>query len=912
MELHQFPRPPKDNGRGIHWSASLYHPQGADLDRWIGELQEMNIRWVKVLDDGGGSSEEACRRLSEAGIVPVVRLYRSEPNPGTITGRETEAVKRLAAVGARYFETNNEPDTRYEWRDGRLPGNWLEVVIDQFIHDADAVLGAGGLPALPAMGVPSENPFRILERKGRADLLEKGAWVAIHNYTLNHPLDYPLDDVNQKGKPLTPDEYLRHGSWAWDGQPMELINRWRDEDKNPGATLRDDSVCFRAFELWDDLVREVVGHSIPIITTEGGIVIGDRQDRRYPRNTPQAHQERTVAMADYMQRQAPEYYFANCAWLLAEAEMGHSDAGRYTSWESQAWFTWWFSESQWQFKGKIPTVDAVMRMPSVERSGPRKNSMVLGEVEGAKEGLEITLKTVGGQMVAQTTTDSRGNFRFANLAAGTYNIDAERMGTVIWRLKLDGGNTKVVSFRWEEQSPTVGEIRGTVVIEGTGARAGARVSLEGRDVLLESTTGDQGQFRFGNLVPGTYKLGTQGAAKREVKVRPGDSIQVDLIIPSSARMRYALTKSRLLPREEVGGRHIFYGRVLDAAGEALNGIRVQMSWTNGEPPFPTTVTGRDPGKPPGSFEFSHTPGEYQLQVVQGDWESDIAEDLRTDSVEGQDYGLISYEVEFQLRPAVAEGAVVRGTISGGHAGLRIILRSASWEGKTSIDDADAYEFIDVPPGTYSLIVEGVGTIRKDMVLKGSDVHVIDFPMKGGIRGKVIGGDVGLQVALLSQDWDWQRETSLDATGFYRFFGLPAGTYTLRVSPVEVDDIVLDGLQVMSLEDVNLGAPSPTQKVIYHYLLFAPHHPKVASHFRSAQDYIMAFHPTVGFLPEEAQKSQYVTVVGDEKGITAEQEEELRQAGCQVERIAGDRFELAQRFAALVRRKARFQTLEEAR
>lgn len=911
MELHQFPRPPEDNGRGIHWSASLYHPQGADLDRWIGELQEMNMRWAKVLDDGGGSSQEACRRLSEAGIMPVVRLYRSEPNPGTITGRETEAIKRLTGAGAHYFETNNEPDTRYEWRDGRMPRNWLEVVVDQFIHDADAVLEAGGLPAFPAMGVPAENPFRILERKGRADLLQKGAWIAIHNYTLNHPLDYPLDDVNQSGKPLTNDEYLRHGSWAWDGQPMELINRWRDEDKHPGSTLRDDAVCFRSFEQWNALVREVVGRSVPIITTEGGIVIGDRQDRRYPRNTPQIHQERTVAMADFMQRQAPQYYLANCVWLLAEAEMGHSDAGRYTSWESQAWFTWWFSESQWQFKGKIPTVDAVKRMPSVERSGPRKDSMILGEVDGAREGLKITLQTTGGQTVARTTTDSRGNFRFANLAAGTYNIDAENMGTVIWRLKLDGTNTKVVSFRWKEQSPSVGEIRGTVIVEGTGPKAGARVSLEGQSILLESTTGDQGQFRFGNLIPGTYTLGTQGAVKREVKVGSGDNIQVDLTILAGARMRYVLTKSRLLSRKENAGRHIFYGRVLDAAGEPLDGIRVQMSWTKGEPPFPTATTGSDPGKPPGGFEFSHTPGEYHLQVVQGDWESDIAEGLRTDSVEGQDHGLISYEVEFQLRPTAEGGAVVRGTISGGQAGLQVVLRSEGWEGKVSIDDADAYEFVDVPPGTYSLIVEGVGTIRKEVVLKGNDVHVIDFPMRGGIRGKVIGGDVGLQVTLLSQDWDWQRETSLDATGIYRFFGLPAGTYTIRISGAEIPDVVLDGLQVMSLEDLNLDAPPAVQKTIYHYLLFAPHHPKVTSHFLSAQDYILAFHPTSGFLLEEARKSLYVTVVGDEEGITAEQEEELRLAGCQVERIAGDRSQLAQLFAILVRRDARFQTLEEA-
>ena len=82
MRVEDFPRPANDNRRGIHWSASVYHPAGSAADRWIDELKAMGIKWVKLLDDSGGSSLELCKRLLAADIMPIVRLYRPSPNPG--------------------------------------------------------------------------------------------------------------------------------------------------------------------------------------------------------------------------------------------------------------------------------------------------------------------------------------------------------------------------------------------------------------------------------------------------------------------------------------------------------------------------------------------------------------------------------------------------------------------------------------------------------------------------------------------------------------------------------------------------------------------------------------------------------------------------------------------------------------
>ena len=377
-------RPENDNGRGIHWSASVYHIEfknGNEWARWKAELAALKIKWVKILDDGGDSSLGLATALwHECGIVPIVRLYRHEPEPGSITSREVDTIKRIvAACGIPIpFETKNEPDLSCEWRDGKKPERWWDSVIQTSGEDAQKVLDAGGIWLFPAfthgatLTVPGENPYynnvlrMFADVHGKKLLQESG--IAIHNYVINHPLDYPYDAVNQDGKKLTQAEYDRDGAWAWDNQLIETINQWRKEDKNTGDTVLNDWTCFNAWQVWDQWAQDVTGGTLPIFTTEGGANISGRNDRRYPRTTPQMHLDTTLAIEKWMMDEAPEQYVCNCHWLIADAEMGHAGPyGNYTTWESQCWYTWYYSESQWRFKGQIPTVAAVKAMPSYPR-----------------------------------------------------------------------------------------------------------------------------------------------------------------------------------------------------------------------------------------------------------------------------------------------------------------------------------------------------------------------------------------------------------------------------------------------------------------------------------------------------------------------------------------------------------------
>lgn len=354
VRLEDFPRPKDDNGRGIHWSASPYHLSGHELDYWMNELQAMGIKWVKVIDDGGGSATELCRRLVDIGVMPVVRLYIG--NPGHIQPRNQEAIRRLMDAGALYFETNNEPDLAIEWEDGVVPRNWLEIVVDNFIIDATEIIEMGGYPAFPAMGVGTQvNPFQLIAARGRQDLFQNGAWLAIHNYVLNHPLDYPYDPVNQTGQPLTQQEY-ESNRWVWDNDPLSVVNRLRAEGANPGADLRDDSTGWLAYSLWNEQIVEAFGHSAPIMSTEGGVVVGDRQDGRYGRNDVYRHEQVSMWIQEFLVSSAPAWYFTVFHWLIANNAMGQYRPG----WETQCWYgNWW--DKEFQLYGRLPVVDSLKR-----------------------------------------------------------------------------------------------------------------------------------------------------------------------------------------------------------------------------------------------------------------------------------------------------------------------------------------------------------------------------------------------------------------------------------------------------------------------------------------------------------------------------------------------------------------------
>ncbi len=887
MRIEDFPRPPEDNGRGIHWSASVYHPEGDPLERWIRELKEMKIKWVKVLDDGGGSSLKVCTRLVEEGMMPVVRLYRPEPNPGHIHGREMDTIRRLVSVGVRYFETNNEPNLPDEWQGHNMPPNWVEVVVNNFIFDADFILSVGGLPALPSMVITDEdNPFEIILQKGRRDILESGAWVAIHNYTSNHPLDYPYDDVNQLGKPLSQEEYDALGPWAWDNQPMDLINRWRAKDKNPGHTARDEPYCFLQFEGVNSIMDETLGFRIPILGTEGGPVVGWRDDRRYPRITPELHRQMVENIAEYLQgtkvihgEGAPDNFFCLCHWLIANYEIGYFGPG----WESQAWYTHWW-DSRFGLNGHLPAVDALKALPTRARLNVEE---VLGSIEGTvkdKNGTPLQLRLTlvrGDKAVAETSSDENGRFEFQRIPAGQYKLKIE------WRKEIETEvrAKNVTRLGITDLAPAAdANIIGSIAYEDGSPAPGVKVSLisEDGEVLATTRADASGKFRFAVKAQGEYTVQSENR-EEAVSITGDGSYSVHIELPTPQGFVYRVVTKRLLPAAENRNRSLFFGQVLDQDGRPLNDIKLEMRWEGAAPGtrFPVVESGHFVSKPPGYYEFLHTAGVFSVRVVQGDWESEVADHLDTVNAPGQEHRPVSYEINFQLLPKIApaHASKISGKIPGGREGQKVILRRGNSVRTTTLTRSGYFEFSDLAAGTYRLELEGIGVIEDSIELTGRNQKTILFPLQSVIQGSVKNGFQGQTVLLKSETYSWTREAALSEDGKYKFEGLPRGEYTISVGGEEVTGIETTGTDTVTVPEIVLEVPPP-KKVIEYYFLLARDDRFLREKILLLRPYMQKLHGTAGFSADEARHAMNVFLAGVGEDVA----ESLRRDGCKVEAL----------------------------
>jgi hypothetical protein len=75
------------------------------------------------------------------------------------------------------------------------------------------------------------------------------------------------------------------------------------------------------------------------------------------------------------------------------------------------------------------------------------------------------------------------------------------------------------------------------------------------------------------------------------------------------------------------------------------------------------------------------------------------------------------------------------------------------------------------------------------------------------------------------------------------------------------------------------------KRLRHYVLLPTFEWGVSEwHWTAALEYINLHRPVCGFSAEEAMQARRVTIVGNEQGVSAAVEADLRQAGCEVERL----------------------------
>jgi hypothetical protein len=271
-----FPTPPGNNGWGMHWIPNTSQDKGV-VDRFVGELVRMHIKWAVFLNDGAdiGANDYLVERLVANGIMPVMRLYRSEL--AAYDGDLYKMVKHYRAKGVYYYQLYNEPNVNIENNQGFAnPNQYAQA----WATGARAIISAGGLPGIGGFSPGGEyNHYEFLDRtlralvfSGDAHLLTH-AWLSVHNY---------------------------HGLRPYD---------------DPGG--------FLLFRKYDEIVRSHLGRSLPMIGTEGGSYSPD----------PNVEKQFIIFEYSYM-REAEPYFLAYSHWILANQEGGHHD----DRWEFQALF----------------------------------------------------------------------------------------------------------------------------------------------------------------------------------------------------------------------------------------------------------------------------------------------------------------------------------------------------------------------------------------------------------------------------------------------------------------------------------------------------------------------------------------------------------------------------------------------
>jgi hypothetical protein len=263
-----FPRPPGDNGMGIHFGLDT-RSEAIALD--IRRAQEMKITWATLCYQGDEQLLRCARMIWDAGIMPVCRQVTTI---GIGHPFERDARSLVENGIPAYIQIYNEPSDEREWERAQ-PRDYTDKWAHLWALKATEVHNAGGYPGLQCLH-PKELEAAI-DALGVDNPVWRRVWFCSHNYGLNHPPDWQED------------------YWSVLG-----------------------------FQFFAEMFNNRLGFVPPIICGEGGWLYGAYDDHRYPRVDGDVHARYTREMYEWFRtgrlsdgKSLPDYLFAVCPWILS-------------------------------------------------------------------------------------------------------------------------------------------------------------------------------------------------------------------------------------------------------------------------------------------------------------------------------------------------------------------------------------------------------------------------------------------------------------------------------------------------------------------------------------------------------------------------------------------------------------------
>ncbi len=334
MRLDQFVW--SRNPRGLHVQRVLITP--LEFDRW----SLPGFGWVKLVSAETEYVDDAVEFLRR-GITPILRLYRDRFGAAPFDRAMRDQTLEFLRVGVKWFEFYNEPNLGIEWPAG-VDIDWrnqdiIRPLTDNWLTWAEFIISQGGYPGFTALAEsddPKASAVRWMDallndmRQRHYDrfryVLANGAYCATHPYILNHFYQEMPGGGPTSARPPEA-QVAREPGWHFE-YPYDPLQQSHDPGRTVfgGTTLTPygDPVGLIAMgRMFNERCAQWFGtQAVPVVGTEGGIypfLPGDhgryyQQDNRYPPYDEVSQAQATIAMFDWIAREAPPWMFGVCLW----------------------------------------------------------------------------------------------------------------------------------------------------------------------------------------------------------------------------------------------------------------------------------------------------------------------------------------------------------------------------------------------------------------------------------------------------------------------------------------------------------------------------------------------------------------------------------------------------------------------
>lgn len=267
----------------------------------------------------------------------------------------------------------------------------------------------------------------------------------------------------------------------------------------------------------------------------------------------------------------------------------------------------------------------------------------------------------------------------------------------------------------------------------------------------------------------------------------------------------------------------------------------------------------------------------------------------------------SFYVVFQRtrKAATVTDGVITGRVERGQGQTVRLFKDNQFLAEQVLDQTLTFRFQNLSPGLYRLEVAGTDVGQDGLKIDANNRTItvnlaIPIPDDSVIFGRVTNG-AGRTLLLVKQGTIIFR-LQIPPAETYQFSDLAEGVYSIQVfeTSIRQDNITLDGT---NRREVNLLVPitpeQPTPKTITHYLLLGPPNSRGRqTNLLLASNYVLAFSVTVGFNVEEAKLARQVTILGE--GISAADEQAIRDSGSEVERLSGNAYDIEAQLSGRIR------------